>query len=551
MIELNYTELKGRPMRIMWVRRDPTLRRTGKGNIFIKNLHPEIDHRTLYETMAENVGSVLACRIPIGPDGKSKGYGFVHFDLDDDAERAVETLNGKLLMGQEVKIERYKRKNERPNANDAFTNVYVKNFPASWDDARLSKFFGEYGTITNAKLMTDEAGNSKCFAFINFASHEEATAACEGAHGTDLEGKTLYCQRAQSRAERERLLRQEREERQRARIKEMEGRNIFVKNLPDTVGDDKLRELFEPYGTIQSAKVMTAEDQNTSRGFGFVCFSSQEEATKAIAGRNNHVVDGKPLYVAVAQRKEVRQQQLQRHMQGMLTIPGGMPGMIPFMNAPPMFAPGGRPGMPAGIPAGMMPFPMGGRGGRGGMGMPGRGFAPMGPGGRGPMGARGGGRGAAGLAGRGAGRGLGGRGAGLLGRGPAGGRGGAPLVQTVPPQPRKGVDEMDGVSGMEGGAPAAGATGAAPAQVPGAQPLTLAELASAGEDQRKRMLGERLYPLVESHRADMAAKITGMFLELDTNEVLNLIEDPGYLKTKMSEAIAVLKEHGLIPSEAA
>ena len=61
------------------------------------------------------------------------------------------------------------------------------------------------------------------------------------------------------------------------------------------------------------------------------------------------------------------------------------------------------------------------------------------------------------------------------------------------------------------------------------------------------MLGERLYPLVESHRADMAAKITGMFLELDTNEVLNLIEDSNYLQTKMTEAIDVLKQHGLIP----
>lgn len=36
MEQLNYTELKGKPMRIMWVRRDPTVRKTGRGNIFVK-----------------------------------------------------------------------------------------------------------------------------------------------------------------------------------------------------------------------------------------------------------------------------------------------------------------------------------------------------------------------------------------------------------------------------------------------------------------------------------------------------------------------------------
>merc|ERR1712136_354650 len=92
------------------------------------------------------------------------------------------------------------------------------------------------------------------------------------------------------------------------RMTRFQGVNLYVKNLDDTIDDERLRTEFSPFGTITSAKVMCEEGR--SKGFGFVCFSSPEEATKAVTEMNGRIIVSKPLYVALAQRKEDRKAHL-------------------------------------------------------------------------------------------------------------------------------------------------------------------------------------------------------------------------------------------------
>ena len=61
---------------------------------------------------------------------------------------------------------------------------------------------------------------------------------------------------------------------------------MYIKNLDETTDDDGLKELFEEFGTITSVAAMK-EENGKCKGFGFVCFSSPDEATKAINKRRN------------------------------------------------------------------------------------------------------------------------------------------------------------------------------------------------------------------------------------------------------------------------
>jgi polyadenylate-binding protein len=98
---LNYSLIKGKPCRMMWSQRDPSLRKTGSGNIFIKNLDVTIDNKALHDTFSA-FGNILSCKIATDEGGYSKGYGFVHYETEEAAENAIKHVDGMLLNDKKV-----------------------------------------------------------------------------------------------------------------------------------------------------------------------------------------------------------------------------------------------------------------------------------------------------------------------------------------------------------------------------------------------------------------------------------------------------------------
>ncbi|WP_420577630.1 RNA recognition motif domain-containing protein [Ekhidna sp.] len=76
--------------------------------------------------------------------------------------------------------------------------------------------------------------------------------------------------------------------------------NIFVAKLNYATSEDALRQAFEEFGTVDSAKVIMDRDTQRSKGFGFVEMPNDDEANQAIASLNDAELDGRTIVVKKA-----------------------------------------------------------------------------------------------------------------------------------------------------------------------------------------------------------------------------------------------------------
>ncbi len=83
-------------------------------------------------------------------------------------------------------------------------------------------------------------------------------------------------------------------------------KNIFVGNLDFNATEEAVRSLFERYGAVNSARIMTDRDTGRSRGFAFVEMENESEADQAISALNGYSLDGRALNVNEARPKPDR-----------------------------------------------------------------------------------------------------------------------------------------------------------------------------------------------------------------------------------------------------
>ena len=506
--QMNGTKLLERPCRVARIQRDPTQRKSGVTNIVIKNLTPELDGPALKEFFGK-FGRIVSIKVPTTENGAPRGYAYLMFEKEESARASVEEMNGVAIGETTLLVERYKNPAAvREEMIKQFTNLYVKNLAPTVTDEQLIKAFSAYGKITSAKVRTDDSAHQGLgFGFVAFEDHDAAVAASEAFNEKPselaAEGQTLCVKRFMDKKERVRARDSAYRERQAQYAKYP---NLYIKNFDDTVTETQLKEIFDQFGATVSVRIQVDPFTKLSRGFGFVSFkehSSAEKAVRELAG--SRILGNRPLFVTYAMRRDVRRQQFE-DMQKKRVNRGGMGGMPPMQ--PQMFM---QQGMPQGNfrmmpPMGGMPNPMMG-------GMP-QGNMLMRPGIGGPMGGLGGPMGQPQMA--------------------------SPMMMQNPMMMNPALGMQRGPAGMPQARPVM-----AQPKPQGAHPSGLDAnfLASMSPEQQKNVLGERLYTYIVKKHPKQAAKITGMLLEMDNSEILNLLDSPVQLDAKVQEAMDVLERH--------
>eukprot|EP00796_Vickermania_ingenoplastis_P002274 gene2274-1416_t len=264
-------------------------------SIWVGSLDPTINERKLYDFFVR-VGSIVSVRVCVdSATHKSLGYGYVNFQDPADAEKALD-LAGTKLGTRFIQISRIQRdpSKRRPGVR----NIVVKKLPLTMDTLALKDLFSKFGRLTCVNLACNEKEESRGYARIGFESEESAVEAVKEMDGMEIDGQAIVVERYQP---------QHREE---------QYTNLYVKNLDPAVTEEALKEVFSPFGTITSVKVRDLGEVQTEVGFAYVAFSDHASAAKAVEALNDTeskiAKEGMKLDVGRFRSREERERERER-----------------------------------------------------------------------------------------------------------------------------------------------------------------------------------------------------------------------------------------------
>jgi len=154
-------------------------------NVYIRSLDTNTTDQTLRE-MCSKYGEIVSAKAIIDTNTQlCKGYGFVMFLRQDDAEQALRVLRD---QGVQVSMARESFSTKLKNLEDpASTNIYMQNLPKSYDEKQLEELLKPYGKVISSRILRDNAGNSRGVGFTRM----ESRAAAEIVIRSDLNGRIL------------------------------------------------------------------------------------------------------------------------------------------------------------------------------------------------------------------------------------------------------------------------------------------------------------------------------------------------------------------------
>nr|WOP32311.1 elav-like protein [Spadella cephaloptera] len=320
----------------------------------IVNYLPQTMTQEEIRSLFASIGEVESCKLirdkttdPLNPAavpaGQSLGYGFVKYVKADDAEKAINTLNGLRLQNKIIKVSYARPSSESIKG----ANLYVCGLPKNWTQQDMEQVFSESGKIITSRILFDNmSGLSKGVGFVRFDQRFEAERAIQLLNGKTPEGATepitvkfanspssnqnkLLPLAAYLNAQRRFGAAGHLNHFNRFRFSPMAGAAasaasatdalltdggilppnlqsgwcIFVYNLPPDAQESMLWQLFGPFGAVQTVKVIRDHVTNKCKGFGFVTMTNYDDAVLAIQNLNGYTLGDRVLQVSFKTNK--------------------------------------------------------------------------------------------------------------------------------------------------------------------------------------------------------------------------------------------------------
>ncbi|XP_068992796.1 ELAV-like protein 1 isoform X8 [Neodiprion pinetum] len=332
-----------------------TSQEESKTNLIVNYL-PQTMTQEEIRSLFSSIGEVESCKLIRDKltdvcmvAGQSLGYGFVNYHRPEDAEKAINTLNGLRLQNKTIKVSYARPSSEAIKG----ANLYVSGLPKNMAQQDLENLFSPYGRIITSRILCDNmSGLSKGVGFIRFDQRVEAERAIQELNGTIPKGSTepITVKFANNPSNNNKAipplaayLTPQATRRFGGPIHHPTGRFstgktmlainkglqrysplagdllansmlpgnamngsgwcIFVYNLAPETEENVLWQLFGPFGAVQSVKVIRDLQTNKCKGFGFVTMTNYEEAVVAIQSLNGYTLGNRVLQVSFKTNK--------------------------------------------------------------------------------------------------------------------------------------------------------------------------------------------------------------------------------------------------------
>ena len=275
--------------------------------LFVGNLSFDVTWQDLKD-FCKSVGRVVRADVEVDDSGKSKGFGLVEYSSSQDAENAIEELNGRELKGRAVNIREDRENKNTGNRNEKIQNnsvgrrLYVGNlaYEVSWQD--LKDHFKTIGNVLYADVLRDQDNNrSKGCGIVEFSSADEARQAIRELNDSDLRGRPIFVR--EDREEKPGNIKGKQTKQSFISNSSDVGNTVYVGNLSFDVTWQDLKDHMRQSGDVVRADVMQ-DDSGKSKGCGLVEFSSSKDALRAIRQLNDTELRGRPIFI-----REDREQQ--------------------------------------------------------------------------------------------------------------------------------------------------------------------------------------------------------------------------------------------------